>query len=50
MMMTIQSQVGTLVLSLEAWRLYAELSRICNCRSQSGTVAEGALPPVAGKQ
>jgi hypothetical protein len=30
MMMTIQSQVGTVILSLEAGRLYGELTRICN--------------------
>ena len=38
MMMTIQSQVGTVVLSLEAGRLYGEPTRICN-RMQRGMVA-----------
>jgi hypothetical protein len=30
MMMTIQSQVGTVILSLGACRLYGEPTRICN--------------------
>ena len=30
MMMTIQSQVGTVILSLEASRLYGEPTRLCN--------------------
>jgi hypothetical protein len=36
-MMTIQTQVDTVILSVEAWRLYGEPTCICNCRSQSGT-------------
>ena len=32
MMMTIQSQVGTVILSLGACRLYGEPTRICNLR------------------
>jgi hypothetical protein len=37
MMRTIKSQVGTVILSLEAGRLYGEQTRLCNCRSQNGT-------------
>jgi hypothetical protein len=35
-MMTIQSQVDTVILSLEARRLYGEPTRICNSRSGTG--------------
>jgi hypothetical protein len=43
-MITIQTQVDTAILSLEAGRLYGEPTRICNCRSQSGT--SGRRPEV----
>jgi hypothetical protein len=35
-MMTIQSQVDTVILSLEARRLYGGPTRICNSRSGTG--------------
>jgi hypothetical protein len=44
MMMTIHSQVGTVILSLEARRLYGEPTRICNSRSGTGGRAAGVEP------
>jgi hypothetical protein len=41
-MMTIQTQVDTVILSVEACRLYGEPTRICNCRSQSRTGGRAA--------
>ena len=44
MMRTIQSQVGTVILSLEACRLYGEPTRICNSRERNGRPAVGSQP------
>jgi hypothetical protein len=44
MMMTIQSQVGTVILSLEARRLYGEPTRICNSRREREAGRPGSNP------